>query len=64
MFIFTKIRPCDEINDLPMIRWAGLGVAMGNASQQVMDQANAVTEHYLKNGAALAMQRYCLGLDV
>lgn len=50
----------DQHNDLPMIRWAGLGVAMGNASKQVMDQADKVTEHYLNNGAALAMQKYCL----
>lgn len=53
----------DQHNDLPMIRWAGLGVAMGNASRQVMDQADAVTDSYLNNGAALAMRRYCLGKD-
>jgi hypothetical protein len=32
----------DDVNDLPMIRAAGLGVAMGNASPEVLAAADRV----------------------
>ena len=34
---------CDEANDLSMIEWAGLGVAMQNAVPEVKAVANVVT---------------------
>ncbi|HLJ55138.1 MAG TPA: Cof-type HAD-IIB family hydrolase, partial [Chthonomonadaceae bacterium] len=34
----------DHINDIEMIEWAGLGVAMGNAQAEVLAVADSVTE--------------------
>ncbi|MDE6852661.1 MAG: Cof-type HAD-IIB family hydrolase, partial [Lachnospiraceae bacterium] len=33
----------DSYNDLPMLRYAGMGVAMGNAAQEIREQADYVT---------------------
>ena len=33
----------DSYNDLPMLRFAGMGVAMGNAAQEIREQADYVT---------------------
>ena len=33
----------DGANDIEMLRWAGIGVAMGNAEQKVKDNADLVT---------------------
>lgn len=35
----------DSFNDISMIRYAGLGVAMANAQEKVKDIANYITEH-------------------
>ena len=50
----------DNFNDLPMLRLAGLGVAMGNAPQEV--KADARTETYSNNqhGVAKAIEKYVL----
>ncbi|NAP00167.1 HAD-IIB family hydrolase [Halomonas sp. MG34] len=48
----------DNLNDLSMIREAGLGVAMGNANDQLKSVADAVTETNEKEGVALAIQNY------
>ncbi len=50
----------DSGNDLSMLRAAGLGVAMGNAPREVRDAADAVTDTNLRDGAALAIERYAL----
>ncbi len=42
----------DESNDIPMIRAAGLGVAMGNATDAVMEAADALTADCDHDGAA------------
>ena len=40
----VKFMACgDEANDLSMIEWAGLGVAMQNAVPEVKEVANVVT---------------------
>ena len=46
----------DGHNDLPMLRWAGLSVAMGNASPEVKAAANAVTESCDNEGMAHALK--------
>ena len=50
----------DEENDLPMIRYAGLGVAMGNASREVKDAADYITETNNLAGVAKAIRKFCL----
>jgi Cof subfamily protein (haloacid dehalogenase superfamily) len=51
----------DALNDLPMLLFAGLGVAVGNADEQVKAQANAVTAANEEDGVALAIEKYALG---
>ncbi len=51
----------DSGNDIPMLRCAGLGVAMGNASPQVRAAADAVSAPYDQDGAARAIEQYVLG---
>lgn len=50
----------DSGNDETMLRRAGLGVAMGNAPDSIKAAADAVTEHWLRDGAALAIEQYVL----
>lgn len=50
----------DSGNDETMLRQAGLGVAMGNAPQNVKACADAVTETNENDGAAIAVERYVL----
>lgn len=46
----------DELNDVEMIRWAGYGVAMGNALPQVKAAADAVTAANSADGLALVLE--------
>ena len=48
----------DQENDLSMITWAGLGLAMGNAIPAVQQAAAAVLPPVTEQGVAYAMQRY------
>jgi Cof subfamily protein (haloacid dehalogenase superfamily) len=50
----------DEMNDLPMLECAGLGVAMGNAPEAVRRAADTVTAPCEEDGLALAIERYVL----
>ena len=50
----------DGGNDLTMLRYAGLGVAMGNAEPDVLDAADCVTATNDEDGAALAIEKYAL----
>lgn len=50
----------DQENDLPMIAWAGLGLAMGNATPAVQAAAAAVIPPVEEAGVALAIRRYVL----
>lgn len=50
----------DYDNDLSMISYAGLGVAMGNACQSVKDAARYVTLTNEEDGVACAIRRYAL----
>ncbi|HLI09261.1 MAG TPA: Cof-type HAD-IIB family hydrolase [Ktedonobacteraceae bacterium] len=50
----------DNNNDIEMLRAAGWGVAMGQASTPVKAAARAVTATNAEDGAALAIERYVL----
>ena len=50
----------DNFNDLPMLRLAGLGVAMGNAPEAVKIEAKAVTKSNNEHGVAEAIEKYVL----
>lgn len=47
----------DAENDIPMLRAAGMGVAMGNASQPVKDAADMVTLSNNDDGIAAALEK-------
>ncbi|MGE5590781.1 MAG: Cof-type HAD-IIB family hydrolase [Bacillota bacterium] len=50
----------DQGNDVSMLRWAGLGVAMGHAPDYVRQAADAVTLSNDRDGVAAAIQRFIL----
>ncbi len=51
----------DSYNDLAMIEWAGVGVAMGNARDAVKEAADYVTTTNEEHGVAEALHKYVLG---
>ena len=48
----------DGRNDIEMLQWAGRGVAMGQAIQEVIDAADATTASVYEDGAAVELERY------
>lgn len=48
----------DSRNDVPMLRWAGVGVAMGNAQPEVKESVRYVTASNSDDGVALAIERF------
>lgn len=50
----------DSLNDLEAIKAVGLGVAMGNAQEEVKAAADAVTGTNLEDGVAQVIQNYVL----
>ncbi len=50
----------DHENDLSMIEWAGLGLAMGNAIPDLRAAANAIIPSVDEAGVAWAIERYIL----
>ena len=46
----------DEENDIPMLQYAGMGVAMGSAGEKVRAAANMVTENSDNEGFAKAIE--------
>lgn len=52
----------DAENDLEMIQLAGVGVAMGNATQHLKDAADFVTTRNSEDGVAVAMEKYIPGI--
>ncbi len=53
----------DQENDLPMIRWAGIGVAMGDAAPAVREAARWIAPPLAEAGAAAALQHFVLGAE-
>ena len=56
------LRPSDAVafgngyNDVPMVRWAGLGVAVGGAVPQVLEAADRVAPPIERDGAAQVLE--------
>ena len=48
----------DGRNDIEMLRWAGRGVAMGQAIEEVKESADAVTESVYDDGVVVELERY------
>ena len=48
----------DGRNDIEMLRWAGRGVAMGQAIEEVKEAADAVTETVYDDGVVVELERY------
>jgi HAD superfamily hydrolase (TIGR01484 family) len=48
----------DGRNDIEMLRWAGRGVAMGQAVEVVREAADAVTETVYDDGVAVELERW------
>ena len=51
----------DSINELAMLRAAGLGVAMGNAAPEIAAAADVRTACNDEDGVAKAIEWYVLG---
>lgn len=48
----------DMANDVPMLRWAAYGVAMGNANPEVKAAADEVTATNVDDGVARVLERW------
>ena len=48
----------DGLNDIPMIRYAGIGVAMGNGKQELKNEANYVTTDIGDDGIKNALKHF------
>jgi len=51
----------DQGNDVSMIRWAGVGVAMGDGSPAAKAVADWIAPPFSEDGVAAAIQRFVLG---
>jgi Cof subfamily protein (haloacid dehalogenase superfamily) len=51
----------DSEADVPMLEWAGVGVAMGNASETAKAAADWVAPTLEQEGAAVAIRKFCTG---
>jgi len=49
----------DNYNDIDMLRFAGLGVAMGNAPDEVKSAADIVTLSNDEDGLKVVLEKYC-----
>jgi hydroxymethylpyrimidine pyrophosphatase-like HAD family hydrolase len=47
----------DGNNDLPMIEWAGLGVAMGTARPHILAAADDIAPPYDEDGLGIYIER-------
>lgn len=50
----------DSENDLPMLRFAGLGVAMGNGNQIIKKEADYITDTNQEDGVAKVIEKFIL----
>jgi GntR family transcriptional regulator, transcriptional repressor for pyruvate dehydrogenase complex len=51
----------DDDSDAPLLEWAGIGVAMGNATPAAKAAADMVTSSNLRDGVAEALEQLLLG---
>jgi Cof subfamily protein (haloacid dehalogenase superfamily) len=54
----------DSYNDVAMIEFAGLGVAMGNAPDDIKEIANFVTDTNMNDGVAKVVEEFVLNIKV
>jgi len=50
----------DNANDIEMIRYSGIGVAMGNGAEELKEWADWVAPPITEDGAAIALERFIL----
>ncbi|HBM80627.1 MAG TPA: sugar-phosphatase, partial [Clostridiaceae bacterium] len=50
----------DSENDISMIKYAGLGIAMGNAEDEVKDASKFVTLSNEEDGVSYAIEKFLL----
>jgi Cof subfamily protein (haloacid dehalogenase superfamily) len=53
----------DSRNDVPMLQWAGIGVAMANALPEVRAAVQYVTAENTSDGVAQAIERFCFAAE-
>jgi 3-deoxy-D-manno-octulosonate 8-phosphate phosphatase (KDO 8-P phosphatase) len=53
----------DDIPDIPCIKWAGLGIAVGDAADEVKAEADVVTNAYGGRGAVREAAEYIMKLN-
>jgi hypothetical protein len=53
----------DMPNDLPMLRWAGIGHAVANAHPEVLAAADLVVGHHAEDGVALALEQLLANVE-
>lgn len=53
----------DGDNDVPMLQWAGLGIAMGNATPKVLSVADWVAPSVFDDGVVAALHKFVLDAD-
>jgi Cof subfamily protein (haloacid dehalogenase superfamily) len=54
----------DDVNDIPMIKGAGLGVAMGHAGNEVTNSADLVTGDHDHDGVAMLVEDVLLAATI
>lgn len=50
----------DWDNDIPMLKYAGLGIAMNNGSKATKEAAEYITKSNVENGVAYALEKFIL----
>ncbi|MNJ65111.1 putative phosphatase [compost metagenome] len=50
----------DGYNDIAMLEFAGFGVAMGNAPEEIKQLADYVTDTNMNDGVALVVESFIL----
>jgi hypothetical protein len=53
----------DSRNDVPMLQWSGIGVAMANALPEVRQAIQYVTGTNENDGVAQAIERFCFAVE-
>ena len=53
----------DSNADIPMLKWAGVGVAMQNGSPEAKAAANWIAPPLAEDGAAVAIEKFVLHID-
>ena len=51
----------DELNDLELLAWAGIGICMGNGHAEVRARADYITGTQAEDGVAQAIEQFVLG---